>query len=53
MSAPPSAWVALGEGFLPPPVYESARDSADCKTDGADNDDAPDRICHRTDDIVS
>ena len=47
---PESPW---SEGFLPPLVYESARHSAGCKTDGADNDDAPDRTCHRSDDIVS
>ena len=49
----PPPGLPCGEELLPPPVYESARDSADCKTDGADNDDAPDRICRRTDGTVS
>jgi hypothetical protein len=30
-----------------------ALDTAPTKTDGADNDDAPDRTCHRTDSIDS
>lgn len=42
-----------GEGLLPLPVYETARHSADCKTDGAGSDDAPDRTCRCTDGTVS
>jgi hypothetical protein len=45
--------LSCGAGLLPLLVYETARDSADCKTDGAGSDDAPDRTCRRSDGNVS